>query len=197
MMKIFRGKLRFLFVILFVVAISLASVTSVKADQYEEVQVIESSQDNQTNALGSSLFRTSYRATTMGSSTIKLTVKHGYFQKNGNDFLILDTQGNVLEVISQDFEMKNGGKAAFRFVPIGKTTLYIKYNVEQNPISTFEERGYWRCVGKNTAGGLLGGAAAGCVTGAFFGGAGCVPGAGVGSVTGTISAGIGSLIWCW
>lgn len=61
----------------------------------------------------------------------------------------------------------------------------------------FGWRAYGSCVAKNAAGGVVGGAAAGCLGGWLgFIPQACSAGAGIGAVTTGVAAGAGSLIWC-
>ena len=138
-----------------------------------------------------------YVAKPFGDSLVRVTLSNGRFHRTNSGIEILNSNGVIVDKIDNLLVTDNGGKAQLKFTLLGKRTLFIKYDVVENPVSTAEERGYWGCVGKSAVGGALGGAVYGCGAGLLAGGVGCVPGAGAGALQGGVTAGIGSLIWCW
>lgn len=119
-----------------------------------------------------------------------LSVSGGYILETEHGISIIDAFGVTKETLSSSIRGKNNQSAELTFTRVSENQVKI------NVVDEYTPYGYWGCVGKNFAGGVVGGGVAGCAGGAWFAGVGCLAGAGAGAVTGGISAGVGSLIWC-
>ena len=124
-----------------------------------------------------------------GNIVVELS-ENGRFVSDGKNVNVVDADGEIVDVLTPQLKDEVGRTATLSFHQVTDHELVI------TPTDVYSPYGYWSCVGKNAAGGVVGGAAAGCASGVWFAGAGCLAGAGAGAVTTGIGTGVGSLIWC-
>lgn len=135
--------------------------------------------------------QSTYNISRVDENKLRLKVENATISQNGDFIDITSKDGQSLERLSDKIVYDDGREINLSYTIESPTSILI--DAEKGGIAP---RGYWSCVGKNAAGGVVGGAAAGCAGGVWFAGVGCVAGAGPTAVTGGIATGVGSLIWC-
>ncbi|MGV9183305.1 hypothetical protein [Arcanobacterium canis] len=152
---------------------------------------------------------TTYEAIKQEDGSALLTISNGNLDNQNGKIVVLDNQGKALEILPEFLTSPTNEVLNFTYSIIDKNQVRVETDRNfSSPISTnspdvmtLSRSGwgdYFKCVGKNIAGGLVGGAAAGCLGGYLAPApAVCGTGAGVGAATGTVGTGVGSLFWCW
>ncbi|MBK4137527.1 hypothetical protein [Corynebacterium macginleyi] len=132
-----------------------------------------------------------YNISRVDENKLRLEVQNATISQNGDFIDITSKDGKGLERLSGKIIYDDGREINLSYTIESPTSILI--DAEKGGIAP---RSYRSCVGKNAAGGVMGGAAAGCAAGFWFAGVGSVAGVGPTAVTGGIATGVGSLIWC-